>query len=324
MDMSVFYKLFPPPSLMLMTYAGLDISDDAIRSITYHNPLSDRRIKTFHSQTLPSSLLNGGDTTDIEALKKELIKFRDKSGIHYVKVSIPEEKAYLFQMEVPTLDVASVRQNIESRLEDNVPLTAKDAIFHFDLLPDTENKKENGKVNVSVSVVPKTYIEKMLEILHSVDIIPVAFEVVPKALAHLITPMRSDKTAMIVNIMDKKIGVYVVTSGTVSFASTIERQMNINKKEHDNATEDAIAKEVLRIYEYWISRHDAVSIHDVVLVGSGANLYVDSVKEILAKQGLNIYVPNLMENIVSNRGYIPPIAKKDLASYAVSMGLALI
>ena len=320
MNIQAFYKIFPPPEFMLMDHAGLEISDDAIRYVTYKNPTGDRKVGDFMSINLPTGLLVGGDTIDIEALRAQLKSFKEKAGLSFVKVSIPEEKAYLFQAEVPSTDLDSIRQNIESKLEENIPLMAKDAIFHFDLLPSL---MPGGNLRASVSVVPKTYIEKMLELLHSVGLKPVAFEVIPRSLAHVLVPAHNDKTIMVVHIMDHKIGVYVVSAGTVNFASTVSRDLVTSSTAPRSSVEDTIAKEVIRIYEYWISRPDSTTIQDVVLVGSSAQAYEKAVRDAVRSFSLNVITPNIWANICHIPTCPPSMSREDSLAYAVAAGLAL-
>jgi Tfp pilus assembly PilM family ATPase len=328
MNDSIFFRLFPPPEFLMMHCVGLDISDDAVHYLSYKNPISDKTVAHFRAADLPSGLLNGGDTTDPEKLRNELVAFKEKAGLHFVKVSIPEEKAYLFQTEVPSTGIESIRQNIESKLEDSAPLAPQDAIFHFDLLPPAV---PGGNLRASVSVVPRTYIEKMLNLLHSAGLYPLAFEVVPRSLARILVPPHSGKTIMVVHILNRKIGVYVVSSGTVSFTSTVDRDTISKSDAPRTSVEDTIAKEVIRIYEYWISRHDTVAIHDVVLVGAGADAYEEAVKSALASFSLNVFVPDIWANINGHhkgaKGHhreVPPISKKESLSYAVAAGLAIL
>ncbi len=320
MNASVFFKLFPPPEFMQMDHAGLEISDDAIRCITFKNQTGDRKIENFLSVDLPKNLLIGGDTINPDGLRAELSKFKEKAGLTYVKVSIPEEKAYLFQTDVPATDFSSIHQNIESKLEENIPLMAKDAIFYFDLLPSVI---PGGSLRASVSVVPRTYIEMILSLLHSVGLKPLAFEVVPRSLAHVLVPAHNDKTIMVVHIMDQKIGVYVVSAGTVNFASTVNREAVNSRDASRTPVEDTIAKEVIRIYEYWISRPDTTTIQEVVLVGRGAQIYESAIRDAVASFSLKVTTPDIWQNICNVERCLPPISKEDSLAYAVVAGLAL-
>ncbi len=311
-------KLFPPPEFLLMDHAGLEISDDAIRCISYKDPTKSRKVKSFGSVDLPKGLLIGGDTINMDGLRAILKKFKEDNNLSYVKVSVPEEKAYLFDIEVPDADTSSIYQNIESKLEENVPLLAKDAVFEFDLFPVAKNS-----LTASVSVVPRTYIEKMLELLHSVGLKPLAFEVVPKALARVLGGAGSDKTLIVSHIMDTKIGIYIVSGGVVTFASTVSRDVITSSEVPRLAVEDTIAKEIIRVYQYWMSRPDATTIHDVVLVGHGAQDLETGVRDAVASVALNVSTPDIWKNISNTNKDLPSISKSDSLAYAVVAGLAL-
>jgi len=323
-----------------MDHAGLEISDDAIRCLSYKDAgisgVASRKIKSFMAVDLPKGLLIGGDTVHMDDLRAELLKFKEKTGISYVKVSIPEEKAYLFQIDVPAVTAKYIYQNIESKLEENVPLSVKDAVFNFDLSPlSGVNSSVAGSsimcdgsvLRASVSVVPKSYIEKMLGLLHSVGLKPLAFEVVPRSLARVLAPVEGDKTVIIAHVMDQKIGVYIVSSGVVDFASTVSRDV-VNTSDIPRTTiEDTIAKEITRIYGYWVSKQDATAIHEVLLVGHNAQSYEAGVRDALTSLAMNVTTPDIWKvghNISGNLSSdVPPISRDDSSAYAVVAGLAL-
>jgi Tfp pilus assembly PilM family ATPase len=110
MHTSTFFRLFPPPKFLMMKHAGLDISDEAIRCLEYHATSSGFRIDTYAKMDLPSGLIEGGDIRNDDEFVKVLREFNQKNRLSYVKVSIPEEKAYLFQADVPSTNTKIIRQ----------------------------------------------------------------------------------------------------------------------------------------------------------------------------------------------------------------------
>jgi hypothetical protein len=121
--------------------------------------------------------VDGGDIKDEPQFVALLKEFATANALGYVKVSLPEEKAYLFQTEVPSANFSSIAQNIEFKLDQNVPLSAADALFQFDLMP----KSVAGEtLRASVSVVPRTYVEHHISLLREAHLEPVAFEVSKK------------------------------------------------------------------------------------------------------------------------------------------------
>ncbi len=304
-----------------MPYAGLDISDDAIHSLCFGSRFGRTRIKSYGSLELPDGLVRGGDVTDQTKLVERLSVLAKKENLTYVKVGISEEKAYLFQVDVPLLNFNSIRQNIESRLEENVPLAAPDALFYFDLLPALSS---GGSLRASVSVVPRTYIEHLTAILRSAGLKPVAFEVVPKALAHVVVASQSTETIMIAHLMNHKTGIYIISGGAVCFTSTLNNTGVLgvaDDSESKLSAADILVQEIIRINEYWVSRSGSTSIARVVLVGRDAHLREKELGGTIVGPSIPVVVPNIWDAL-SNPGYVPPIKKADSFAYAVTAGLA--
>ncbi|MEN9524345.1 MAG: type 4 fimbrial biosis protein PilM, type pilus assembly protein PilM, partial [Candidatus Parcubacteria bacterium] len=218
MRSSQFFKLFPPPTFLVMPHAGLDISDDAIRCIEYHRTYHGLVISKYANQELTPGLIEGGVIKDEKIFGNILTEFVQKHSLSYAKVSLPEEKAYLFQTDVPSSNFSSIAQNIEFKLEQNVPLSASDALFQFDLMPESVT---GVLLRASVSVVPRTYVEHYVTLLKSAKVVPVAFEVAPKSIVAACIPMHSTDTNLVVHVMKKKTGLYIVSEGVVCFTSTI-------------------------------------------------------------------------------------------------------
>ena len=327
MFLQSFLKMFPPPKFLAMPHIGLDISDDAVHSLEYGSKFGHNYIKKFSTIELPEGLIIGSDITDQNKLVAILTDLEGKKPLGdkkpiknqkpiYAKVSIPEEKAYLFQTDVPSSSLSSIYQNIESKLEENVPLSAKDALFHFEIIDTTSldaSLVPHGSLRVSVSVVPRTYIDHLSTILKSANILPISFETVPSALAHAIIPKNSRETIMIVHLMKRKMGIYIVSFGVVCFTSTLTK----------NSSSDALIYEINHVSEYWNTRLGTKSIDRVILVGHEALTYE---KEFVGSvQGLSIPVsiPNVWSNVCDIKGYVSPVERVESLNYAVASGLAM-
>ncbi|MFA6554558.1 MAG: pilus assembly protein PilM [Candidatus Paceibacterota bacterium] len=299
----------------MMRHVGLDMSDDAIRCLEYSGRAPNFKIAKYTSLELPNGLIDGGDIKDEKALGDILQKLDKEYKLLYAKVSIPEEKAYLFQTDISTTDRVAIAQNIEFKLEENVPLPASDAVFYFDILPMSVT---GGKLRASVSVVPKVYVEKVVSLLRNAGISPMAFEVVPKSIARTIIPETEDSTVMIVHIMHKKTGVYIVSGGVVCFTSTVT---------WGSQTGGSIAlltAEMEKIYAYWESHVTKTSrIVRIVIVGNGASKYEGDIGKSIKGTDIVVSVGNVWTNAFSVDSYVPPISKEDSLDYSVSAGLAM-
>lgn len=320
MHTSLFFKLFPPPKFMVMKHVGLDISDDAIHCIEYSGHAPNMRISKYLSLALPAGLIEGGEIKDEKALGAVLTKLDKDLSLSYVKVSVPEEKAYLFQTDIPTTDPVAIAQNVEFKLEENVPLPVAEAVFYFDIMPMTVT---GGKLKASVSVVPKVYIEKIVAVLRTSGLSPIAFEVVPKSIAKAVLQKNDNGTVMIIQIMNKKTGIYIVCGGVVCFTSTIAWGSTLATIESGKDIK-ILLDEIKRINDYWISHNvESSKLEKILLVGHDALKYESFITETASAINLTVSVGNVWTNAFSINNYIPPIFKEDSLDYAVSAGLAM-
>lgn len=330
MFIKTFFKLFPPPLYINIPYAGLDISDDAIRCIKYNESRNGYTLQCYGTRLLRPGIVEDGYIKDEKALTTELMSLVKELKISTVKASLPEERMYLFKTEVPRVDDDQIRQNIEFKLEENVPLPASDAIFFFDRLPDSLS---NGKLYASVSVTPRDLVSSYLKVLQSAGLTVVSFEIQAKAIGRSTVSRDSSDTKLIVNIMNKKTGLYIVSSGAICFTSTISWGGELVRGKKITEINDDITllkKEIERVCAYW-SQHGSSqnsssggnqSIKSIVITGRDAIL-VSQVSHLSPDPSIEVCVADIWQNAFSINHYIPKISFEDSLDYATAAGLAL-
>ena len=321
MHTSALFKLFPPPKFLVMRYAGLNVSDEAIRCLEYGRNGHGLFISKYGSTPLPPGLIDGGDVQDEKKLIEMLSEFDRTHDLSYVKVSIPEEKAYLFETEIsgPT-DVRSIEEQIEFKLEENVPLSAADAVFYFDLIHPA---KPGESLRASVSVVPRSYIEHLMSILRNAGIFPVAFEVAPRSLTRAILPADDVNTVLFVHIMSRKVGMYVVAKRVVSFTSTLNWSGTTTEENDFSSRVTTITREVERIQSYWISKSAGQAISQVIIIGKDSTAYEAPLEAALSQINIHAHVADVWHNVLDLNHYIPPISREESLEYAVAAGLGI-
>lgn len=300
-----------------MHYAGLDISDDAVRCIEFNSG----KVSKFGYMEIPTGTIEGGDIKDEKVLSDLLREFDKKNNLSYVKVSVPEEKAYLFQTDITGENTASIAQNIEFKLEENVPIPASEAVFYYDPLPMSVT---GGVRRASVSVIPRTYIEKYMNVLRGSGIFPLSFEVVPKAIANACTEHGSDHAELLVHIMKFKTGVYIVAGGVVCFTSTLGWGNMTDKPESGDNYVSALQKEINRVHDYWMTREMThSSIESIILLGHDAPNYEMALAGTVIDGTVPVRIAETWKNSLNLDKYIPPISRDDSLDYVVAAGLAL-
>jgi Tfp pilus assembly PilM family ATPase len=239
-------------------------------------------------------------------------------GLSYVKVSVPEEKAYIFQTDVPAAERKIMEQNIEFKLEENVPLSAPDAVFCFDLLPYAGG----GAYRASVTVVPLSYVEHYTSLIRSAGLAPVAFEIAPKSIARAVVPADSDDTRLVVHAMNRKTGIYVLSGNIASFASTVASGAAPSVDRSADAPMP-LEKEIDRVLSYWSSHGTGKAVKEVILVGRNASVLEAACRRGGGETPLTVHLADVWCNSLDVDRHLPPVSQKDSLEYAVAAGLAL-
>ncbi|MEK7463708.1 MAG: pilus assembly protein PilM [Patescibacteria group bacterium] len=318
-----FFKLFPPPKYLNIPYAGVDISDDAIRCIEYSSSHHGYTLHRYGTRGLKPGIVDSGYIKDEKALIQELTSLAQELKLTTVKASLPEERMYLFKAEVPDTNEDQIRQNIEFKLEENVPLSPADAIFFFDILPDSMNNA--GKTMVSVSVTPRELVHSYLNAFQAAGLTVVSFEIQAKAIARAVVPHDSKETQLIVNVMNKKTGLYVVSSGVVCFTSTVPwgGELIRNKSMVDMSDDIfSLRHEIERVYTYWSEHGEGQPIKSIIVSGHDA-LAISQISHLSPDHSIQLQVAHVWQNAFSGDHYVPAVTFEDSLDYAISAGLAL-
>ena len=308
-----FFTLFPPPRFLLMPHAGIDISDDAIAVVVYSYRAGKRYIVAYERVSLSPSEIEGGDIKDEVSITEKLKTLAKKYKILYAKISIPEEKAYIFETRVGAGSMDIINHNIEFKIEENIPLSAQDTLFAFDILPGSTDES----VPVSVSAVPKTYIEHMMSIIRNAGIAPLSFETVPRSLARLL-PEDDTSNILIVHAMNKKTGIYIVSGHAVRFTSTNSFGIETGQEEYARH----IAQDVERVCSFWSSKQEnEQSLSRLIVIGQSAPDIASRLRSII-KDLVAIETGDIWHEVLDTRAYVPPISHEESHAYGPAAGLA--
>jgi Tfp pilus assembly PilM family ATPase len=328
-----FFKQFPAPKFLDIPYAGLAISDDAVHCIEYAGSGHNLTIRRYGMKALAPGVVESGEIKDDKALITALAELSKELKVYVVKASLPEEKMYLFKTVVPSVDIKEMRQNIEFKLEENVPLTVDEALFFFDLIPKETGvvvTEHDGSGNpVGVSVAPRSIVQSYLDAIKAAGITVLTFEVDAKGLARALVPGGSTSTDLIVRIMNKKTGLYIVCGGVVCFSSTIAwGSMLVDASASPKIKFDELKKSIHQVRNYWREHGLGTEIERVVFAGkdSLADGLITECSTGFGGSGekkITFEMGKVWQNAFSPDQYVPPIPFEDSLDYGVAAGLAL-
>jgi type IV pilus assembly protein PilM len=349
----------PPPYYLHLPSVGVDVSDSSLKYVGFRPSArhpGTRTLTTYGDITIEPGTLTRGDVMKPELLAAALREVKQRTNTDYVRLSLPEERAYLFETEVKK-DAAhgEIRGLLEFRLEENVPLSPRDAYFDYEIY---ELPGKGDTLGVSVTAYARETVDGYYRACLDAGVTPLSFEVEAQAIARaVIGPDEQHGTRLIIDFGKTRTGIGIVHNGVLMYTSTIdiggkelsaamkkqlgdrpEAELTKLKNEiglsrdkdheiHDAiiATVSAVRDELATRIQYWNTRGVGGAdrfVEEVILCGGSSNL--NGLPEYLAT-ALHIETrrANVWQNAFDSTAVTPPIDRAHAYGYATAIGLAL-
>lgn len=315
---SRFLKLFPTPKFLNPDFSGVSVSDTSIRFFQFEEKSSTLVIKKYLERSVPEGAIVSGYIHNTAQVIEVLTEIRKEIKTPYVRASLPEEKAYLFKIDIPLVHSNDIRSNIEFKLEENVPLPANTLEFDFAVVDPKDPKKDH--FSVVVSAIPREVIDLYMQVFEAANFIPYSLEIESQAIARSLLTKSQRGTHVIIHCAPQKVGLYIVSHSIIHFTSTVVIQMG------DGFNATSIATEVKRVIAFWKTSHvsnDTISkdIEKVFVTGEGFT--EDFVSALSAIVKVDVSAGNVWINAFDVNKTVPEIPFLDSLKYAPAIGLAL-
>lgn len=354
MSRNLFNRFFPPPDFLVSSSFGLDISDDSLKFVELIDTKDGIRIGRYGERAIPAGVIDAGKIIDSKKMEEILLKLRKEDGVKSVRVSLPEEQVYLFQLRLDKSGLKNVREGIELELEEHVPLSAEDTIFDYDLVDENAQS-----IEVQVAAVPRNIIENYLSIFKHSNIRVQSFELEAQAISRSIIKKGDMETYMIVDFGKKRTSIFIVSKGIVMFTFTldvggvmltgmIQKNFNISFEEADKMKQEyglkrntdnkeifsvllnsvsILRDEIVKHFLYWQTHKDEVGknnppIKKIILCGGDSNL-IGLADYISVSIKNTVEMANVWNNMLNTENCIPEMNFKQALSFTTAIGLAL-
>lgn len=348
-------QILPPPLFLRLPSVGVDISDTSLKYIQFvpHGRSGELAIEHYGELPLEPGVVTRGDVQDLDALTSALATVRKRTKTAYVRLSLPEERAYLFETRIKhNTPFKEIRGSLEFRLEENVPLSPRDAYFDYDLYTIPNVTDEFG---VSVTAYGCSTVNSYYDACTRAGFVPLSFEVEAQAITRAVLPENTSGACLIVDFGKTRTGVGIVLDGILMYTSTIDvggnelstalrRQLGeedegeltkvkntqglaegTESREALIVTMSVIKDELMRRIEYWNHRdvdNEDRFIERVFICGGTSNL--KGLPEYLTNAlGIETVRANVWQNAFAIEDSVPPIDQPHAYGYATAIGLAL-
>jgi type IV pilus assembly protein PilM len=347
-----YSKLFTPPKFLEMPSVSVEILPEGVFYLLTKNTEKGTIPEIFGSVPLPDGTISQGVIIKKDLVIKALIDIRKKTKVSFVRFSIPEEKTYIFKTHLPDMEEKEIRGILDFKIEENVPLSSKEAVFDYDIIPGAKHK--NG-LDVVVSVAPIEAVENLQNIFKLAGLTPIFFNPESNNLAKSVIRDSNEQVIVIANIRESSIilslsvyGVVCQTSslnfGSSTFTELLAKYFKVSNEEAikikneklytENAdnmeifsylinTISAIKDELYKFISYCNEREDVnTQVDKIVLCGRDA-MIVGLDKYLSQNLNMRVDVANVWANNFNFDDYVPEVSKLNSMDLAILNGLSL-
>jgi len=349
-----FLRFFPVPTFLSTSSFGLDIGDESLKFLELINTKDGLRVGRHGERNIPPGVIEAGKIKDPKKMEEILLGLRKEIGMKSVRVSLPEEQVYLFQLKLGKLGLVNIRESIELSIEEHIPITAEDTIFDYEIISEDAQNFE-----LQVAAIPKNVIESYLSLFKNTQIRVLSFELEAQAIARAVVKKGDLETYMIVDFGEKTTGIFIISRGVVMFTSTLDvggvmlndmiaknfkistveaekmkkkygLQRNTENKEIFSVLLNSVSilrDELVKHFMYWHTHKDEDGknnppINKIILCGGDSNL-IGLSDYFSVSMKSRVEMANVWINIVNTEDHVPDMSFKQALSFAAAIGLAL-
>jgi len=338
--------LFPTPRSLAMPALGVDISDRAIKYAAF-SPHHYPKLAIFGEERITPGVVEGGAINDQSALTEALRRVKSKSKADFVHAALPEEKAYVVEVDLPAGDSKLARETIELHLDEHIPLEPMSAIFELETI---DSRK------AALSAIEQNLAEDYYKVLNDAQLQPVSFELESHALARALVPSGSLETCMIVDIGRNQSNLSIISGGLVRLAASIDmggdlftkaivddlqvspdearglkEEEGLLRRGRERSAYPSIVRvatilrdEIYQRFTYWNSAHKETSGHVDRVFICGGNASIPGLAGYLGSEvDVAVSIGNPWVNVASFDEFIPEIPAREALKYTTAIGLAL-
>lgn len=348
----LYSKLFAPPKFLERPSVSIEILSSGISFLSTKSSELGLLPTLSGFMPLPAGTIFGGEIIKKDAVVKVLIDIKKKTKVDFVRFSIPENKTYIFKTHLPELKPKEIHDILDFKIDENVPLSSKEAVFDYEIVP---NSTQLSGLDVVVSVAPLSFVEEVQKIFELAGLSSIFFSPESNNVAKSVIRGSNEQIAVIANIRESSIVLSLVVYGVVCqtssigfgsstftdllakyFKVSVEEAQKIKREKlySDNAdnmeifsylinTISAIKDEIYKFISYCNEREDVLGQVDRIILCGRDAMIVGFDKYLSLNLSMKVDVANIWVNNFELDSYVPEMSKADSMDMAILNGLSL-
>lgn len=343
---------------------GLDISELSLKLIKLKDKRGRVFIESFNELAIPSGLIVGEEIKKPEKLAGLINKLvrtaKGKKICQREVISVlPEPKTFIKLISIPLpKEGVSLSEAIKKEVEHHIPLPLEAIYLDWQIIKNPFYLEEPDKIYILVGACQKNITDQYTDLLERADLIPLALEIEPVAIARSLIKEGGSEIAnfaqIIIDLGAARTGLTLFDHGTIQFSlslpisgveitETIAKSLELTigqaekmkifcgldkkrcrgsiRKIFHNRIDELVLniKNAINFYKNHFSRTNKVE--KIILCGGGANFL--GLPEVLSqKLNLKVTQGNPWVNITCRERNFS-IPEDESLSFTTAIGLAL-
>ena len=165
---------------------GLDISDLSLKIISLKKRGKFLNLDSFGEAKIEPGIIKEGEIKNEEALakiiKEAILKLkRGKIKTRYVVASLPEEKAFLQVIQLPTMKEEELKKAVIFEAENYIPLPIDEVYLDFQVVKPVYNHLDH--IDILIAALPKKTVDPYLNSIKKAGLQLKSFEIESQAIS---------------------------------------------------------------------------------------------------------------------------------------------
>ncbi len=207
---------------------GIDISSASIKAVSLKKGEGDEfNLAAFGKEYLPAEVLVDGEIKDYGGFAKALESVLENKEFAFPKtkyfvVSLPEEKAFLRILELPSsLKKEEFENALKFEIEANIPVSLDEVYYDHEILKHPH--PSGNYIDVMVNAIPKRIVDSYVNFFKKYGFQPLAFEIESVATKRALFPCCDSsikETVLVLDIGASRTCFMIVSEEMLRFTSS--------------------------------------------------------------------------------------------------------
>jgi type IV pilus assembly protein PilM len=309
-------------------FFGLDIGTTAIRLVQLKGNTASKSLVRYAYVPVDAKISQSDSTADQQKLASIIADLVAKAQVtsNNVAVGLPSNRVFTTVADIDRLSKSELAKSIHFQIDSLIPTSVEESKIDWAIMGDSPTDKT--KMELLLSSVNSSYVEKMLDMLEGIGLNVIAFEPDAMALCRALVAPGTQAAQVIIDVGDKNTDLVIVmnempkltrsiNTGNSAIIRAASQNLNVDEKQAEQLTfkfglgkdklegqvydaiigvVDSIVTEIEKSIKFFSTRYAGVAIERIIVTG-GASALPDFPVYLANKFGLNIEIGNSWRNV---------------------------